>query len=359
MELDITGTGLKYEIGDALGVYPQNNSKAVADFLDWYSVDPSQIVYIDRPDGEGNSQSEVRTVEQLFIQQLDAFGKPGKKFYQFLAVKATADEDKESIAQILKTNEVFDKFVEDYTPTFVDLLKKFPSARPTVDELIKVIPSMKPRHYSIASSQRVHENSVHLLVVLVGWKSVDGVERFGQATQFLVDRKVGDTFTVSIKPSVMKLPESLTAPVVMSGLGTGMAPFRAFIQERWYWKTQGHEVGPMVLYFGSRNRANEYLYGEELEAYNLEGTLPYLRLAFSRDQKQKIYIQHKIQEDAELLHKLLVEEGGSFYLCGPTWPVPDVTDALLESFNASMTGDESKEYLEKLKNHERFVLEVY
>jgi sulfite reductase (NADPH) flavoprotein alpha-component len=359
MELDITGTGLKYDIGDALGVYAQNDLTEVHAFLRMYGVDPSQIVFIDRPDEQGKVKSEVRTVEQLFVHNLDIFGKPGKKFYQYLAAKATNDDHKEEIAHLISDNDKFEQYVNDFTPTFADLLRKFHSARPSIEELIRVIPSMKPRHYSIASSQKMHPNSVHLLIVVVDWVSKDGVQRYGQATRFLVSAKIGDTFTVSVKPSVMKLPPSLEAPVIMSGLGTGMAPFRAFIEERWYWKQQGKKVGPMVLYFGSRNRANEYLYGEELEAYHAEGILTHLRLAFSRDQPQKIYIQHKIQEDSTILFDMMVKDKGAFYLCGPTWPVPDVTDALLHAFTKSMNLEQAHEYLEQLKNDERFVLEVY
>ncbi|KAJ3323965.1 hypothetical protein HDV06_000941 [Boothiomyces sp. JEL0866] len=359
MELDITGTGLTYDIGDALGVYAQNDSEQVHHFLKNYGLNPQQVVYIDRPDGEGNVATELRSIEQIFIHTLDIFGKPGKKFYQYLAVKATDDSEKNEIAAILETTEGFEKFVEDYTPNFADLLAKFPSAKLTVEELLAHVPSMKPRHYSIASSQKKHPNSVHLLIVVVDWESKDGVKRFGQATRFLVNAAIGSTIAVSVKPSVMKLPPSLEAPVIMAGLGTGMAPFRAFIEERMYWKEKGKKVGPMVLYFGSRNRANEYLYGEELEAYHDDGILTHLRLAFSRDQKQKVYIQHKIQEDKDLLHDLIIKQNGSFYLCGPTWPVPDVTEALLQSFVTSMTKEEADNMLEDLKHLERFVLEVY
>ncbi|KAJ3261568.1 hypothetical protein HK103_005406 [Boothiomyces macroporosus] len=359
MELDITGTGLKYDIGDALGVYAQNDVEEVHKFLKSYGLNPQQVVYIDRPDGEGNTVTELRSIEQIFIHTLDIFGKPGKKFYQHLAVKATEDSEKEEIAAILETTEGFEKYVEDYTPTFADLLAMFPSAKLSIEELLVQIPSMKPRHYSIASSQKKHPNSVHLLIVVVDWESKDGVKRFGQATRFLVNAAIGSTISVSVKPSVMKLPPSLEAPVIMAGLGTGMAPFRAFIEERMYWKEKGKKVGPMVLYFGSRNRANEYLYGEELEAYHDDGILTHLRLAFSRDQKQKVYIQHKIQEDKDLLHDLIIKQNGSFYLCGPTWPVPDVTNALLESFVTSMSQEDADHMLEDLKHLERFVLEVY
>jgi sulfite reductase (NADPH) flavoprotein alpha-component len=162
-------------------------------------------------------------------------------------------------------------------------------------------------------------------------------------------------------PSVLRLPASHSQPVIMAGLGTGMAPFRAFIEERAFVKSQGEVVGPMILYFGSRIRANEWLYGSELEQYEREGLVK-LRLAFSRDQKEKIYIQNRIEEDANLLNTLLSsEKSGHFYLCGPTWPVPDVEAAMKTGFRngGGMTKEEADAYLETLKEEGRHVLEVY
>ena len=222
-----------------------------------------------------------------------------------------------------------------------------------------LVPLIKARHYSISSSQRVHKKSIHLLIVLVGWTTKSGEKRYGHATEYLSLARIGEYITVAIKPSIMKLPSSHTAPVVMAGLGTGMAPFRAFIQERWYWKQQGVTIGPMVLYFGSRHRAMEYLYSEELEAYLKDNVLTSIGLAFSRDQPEKIYIQNHIKSDSDELNSMLVSQKGSFYLCGPTWPVSDVTEALLYSFTKTMTNANAEQYLDDMKSSDRFVLEVY
>jgi sulfite reductase (NADPH) flavoprotein alpha-component len=159
----------------------------------------------------------------------------------------------------------------------------------------------------------------------------------------------------------MKLPPLDSQPVIMAGLGTGMAPFRAFIQERAVLKASGVEVGPMVLYFGSRNRRNEYLYGEELEAYHAEGLLTHMGLAFSRDQKQKVYIQHKMQEDSRQLYEYLINEQAHFYLCGPTWPVPDVKDAVVYGLKqyGGIEERDASDLIEEWKEKERYILEVY
>merc|ERR1711871_1442754 len=135
---------------------------------------------------------------------------------------------------------------------------------------------------------KLNPRSVHLLVVAVAWKTPSGRYRMGQCTRYLANLKPGASVTVDIKPSIMHLPPSPSQPIIMAGLGTGMAPFRAFIQERKFQREQGIEVGPIVLYFGARHRHQEYLYGDELEKYYEEGLVTRLGLAFSRDRKNKV-----------------------------------------------------------------------
>lgn len=359
LEFDTTGSNLKYELGDALGVHGHNDYKDVKEFLNWYGLRGEDIVYV--KNGE-TGKKEARTVFQLFSQTLDIFGRPSKKFYEALANYATDPKEKEQLLFLVSSEgkEEYKKRVDD-TVTYDDLLREFTSAKPPVEALVNMITPIKPRHYSIASSQRMFPNQVHLLVVAVDWTTSSGKKRYGQCTRYLANLPVGAEVTVSIKPSVMKLPPLDTQPVIMAGLGTGMAPFRAFIQERAMAKAAGKEVGPMVLYFGSRNRRMEYLYGEELEAYHADGLLTHMGLAFSRDQKEKVYIQHKMKEDAELLHELLVNKNGHFYLCGPTWPVPDVKDAVVYGLKHYGGIDEKKasNLIEEWKEKEKYILEVY
>ena len=146
----------------------------------------------------------------------------------------------------------------------------------------------------------------------------------------------------------------------MAGLGTGAAPFRAFLQHLALVARQGEEVGPVYYYFGSRHQGAEYLYGEEIEAFVLDGIITRAGLAFSRDGPKKVYIQHKMLEDSEALANMLHDEKGVFYLCGPTWPVPDVYEALVNALVKYKGSDPIKagEYLESLKEEERYVLEV-
>ncbi|KAF9952841.1 hypothetical protein BGZ65_005031 [Modicella reniformis] len=370
LEFDTTGTGLRYEIGDALGIHGWNDTQEVLDFIEFYGEKPDTVVLVPRavpknaPEGT-QARHQTNTFLQILQQTLDLFGRPSKRFYADLIPYATNSSEKERLAYLISPEgaEEFKARVDE-TLTHADVLREFPSAHPSTPQLINMLPPIKPRHYSIASSQKAHPNSVHLLVVAVEWTApISAKARFGQCTRYLTSLGVGAKVTVSIKSSVMKLPTSPHQPVIMAGLGTGMAPFRAFIQERAWQKSQGIEVGPMVLYFGSRNRSNEYLYGEELEAYHADGLLTHLRLAFSRDQREKVYIQQKMAEDGTLLHKYLLDSklNGHFYLCGPTWPAGDVKDAIVQSFmdGESCAVVDANRIVNKLKEEERYVLEVY
>lgn len=159
----------------------------------------------------------------------------------------------------------------------------------------------------------------------------------------------------------MKLPPDNMQPLILAGLGTGAAPFRAFLQHRAWLASQSVPVGPVYYYFGSRHQSQEYLYGEEIEAYILDRTITNAGLAFSRDGPRKVYIQHKMLEDAEALARMLYQENGVFYLCGPTWPVGDIYEALCDAlvkYNG-MNKESAGTYLEDLKEEERYVLEVY
>lgn len=246
--------------------------------------------------------------------------------------------------------------------TIAEVLLEFTSARPPWAELVEIVGAIKPRHYSIASSMNMHPDSVHLLVVDHTWVTPQGRLRRGQCTRYLQGLREGEMVTVSVKPSIMKLPASHSTPIVMAGLGTGMAPFRAFLQERLYQQQVNQvDIGEMVLYFGSRSSREEYLYGEELETYLTMGTLTHMGLAFSRDQAHKIYIQHKIREDGALLWRLLHVQRGTFYLCGPTWPAADVQDAITANLEqeGAWSSQRAIDEVMAMKAAERYILEVY
>lgn len=358
IEFDTTNTGLKYEIGDALGVYARNRQCDVQQFLEFYGLNGRDTVTLQNKNG----YDEIRTAQHVCARVLDLFGRPSRRFYEALAPFAKDSKEQAKLEWLSgkEGGHEFKKRVEA-TVTFASILTEFASAKPTLSELVQLVPAIKPRHYSIASSMSMHPNSVHLLVVLVSWTTPSGEQRYGQATKYMVDLEVGAEVSVCVKPSVMTLPTDPMAPVIMAGLGTGMAPFRAFIQERAHQHSMGIKVGPMSLYFGSRSMFQEYLYGDELEAYHQSGLLTHLRCAFSRDGPKKVYIQHKIQEDGRTLHDYLGKSNGQFYLCGPTWPAGDVQDAITAAFEqyGGLDPAAAAAAITELKEHERYILEVY
>ncbi|KAH3675676.1 hypothetical protein WICMUC_002593 [Wickerhamomyces mucosus] len=363
IEFDISGTGLTYDIGEALGVHARNDAGEVLEFLEFYGLNPDAIVQV--PNKEDSNLIELRTLFQSFVENLDLLGKPGKSFYESLSGFATDDKEKEKL-KFLSSPEGSSElkiYQDEEFFSYSDILKLFPSAHPSIEELVKLIPTLKRREYSISSSQKLHPNEVHLLIVVVDWIDKRQRKRFGQCSKYLSELKVGSELVVSVKPSVMKLPPLSTQPVIMSGLGTGLAPFKAIIEEKIWQKQQGLEIGEIHLYLGSRHQREEYLYGELWEAYKSEGILTHIGAAFSRDQPEKVYIQDKIRDNIDELSKLVVEKQGVFYLCGPTWPVPDIT-AVLEDIVANDAKARGVEIdavreVEEMKENSRYILEVY
>lgn len=363
IEFDITGTGLTYDIGESLGVHGRNDPEEVYRFIKFYGLDADELVQV--PNKDNSDIVEVRTVFQAFTENLDLLGKPPKRFYETLAPFATDEKEKKQL-ELLGSAEgaaELKKYQDEEFYSFSDILELFPSAKPSLAELLVLIPTLKRREYSIASSQKMHPNAVHLLIVVVDWVDNRKRKRFGQCSRYLSQLAIGTELVVSVKPSVMKLPPLSTQPIVMSGLGTGLAPFKAFVEEKIWQKQQGMEIGEVYLYLGARHRKEEYLYGELWEAYKAAGVITHIGAAFSRDQPEKIYIQDRIRQTLPELKEAIIKKEGSFYLCGPTWPVPDITAALediveTEAKERGVEIDAARE-VEEMKENSRYILEVY
>ncbi|KAJ5051796.1 uncharacterized protein L3040_001567 [Drepanopeziza brunnea f. sp. 'multigermtubi'] len=363
IEFDLGSSGLTYNIGEALGIHAENDINDVVEFMNFYGLNAEDVVEV--PSREDPNVLETRTVFQSLVQNIDIFGKPPKKFYESLAEFADDEAEKKELLTLGSPEgaNMFKRRSEVDTITYADVLLEFTSAHPSFHDIAQIISPMKRREYSIASSQMVGPTTVALMIVVVNWVDTKGRDRFGQATRYLSQLQIGAKVTASVKPSVMKLPAKDTAPLIMAGLGTGLAPFRAFVQHRAMQKAQGKEIGSILLYMGSRHQREEYLYGEEWEAYQDAGVITLLGRAFSRDQPEKIYIQDRMRQTISEIIKAYIKEEGAFYLCGPTWPVPDVTEVLEEAIarDAKAGGkkiDPRKE-IERLKEEMRYVLEVY
>lgn len=363
IEFDLGTTGLTYKIGEALGIHAENDVADVEAFIQFYGLNADDLVQV--PSRDSSAVTELRTVHQALVQNVDILGKPPKRFYEALAEFATDETEKKKLEALGSQAGAadFKQRTEVDTLTYVDVLEEFASARPSFHDLVKIVSPLKRREYSIASAQAVTPGSVSLMIVVVDWVDSRGRTRYGQATRYLSRLAAGAAVTVSVKPSVMKLPVKDTAPLIMAGLGTGLAPFRAFVQYRAMQKAQGKEIGAILLYLGARHQREEYLYGEEWEAYRDAGVVTLIGAAFSRDQPQKIYIQDRMRQTVGDIVQAYIRDEGSFYLCGPTWPVPDVTAVLQEAIAAEAKAAgkkvDAKKEIEKLKEEGRYVLEVY
>lgn len=369
LSLSIKEANLNYFVGDALGIYGWNEETEIKSFIRWLNFNEDEII-------EFNFSNEIddevlpqyMTIFKCFQQFLDLFGKPSKSFYETLSKKVTQKNEKDILRFIASSlgSSMMKKLTEVDKLNYIDSIKQYAKSHNlTIYDIISFIPLIKPRHYSIASSQNFKPDCIDLLIVEVNWTNSFGIQRKGQCTGYLNQLKIGDQVLVCLKDSVMRLPEVSTQPIIMAGLGTGMAPFRAFIQERAYQKNvKGLEIGPILYYFGSRSRFSEYLYGDEIENYLLEGIISHSRLSFSRDSplRKKEYIQDLMRLDQKLIINMLLNLDGHFYLCGPTWPVQDIYNVILDGIlmeNELVEKEVGVKILEGLKNEERYVLEVY
>mmetsp|Transcript_52341 Transcript_52341/g.117868 ORF Transcript_52341/g.117868 Transcript_52341/m.117868 type:complete len:517 (-) Transcript_52341:135-1685(-) len=367
-EVDIKGTNIEHLCngahGKALSVYATNDTEKVALFIKEMGLNPQQIVSaedIAPPDEDGTVV--LTTVEKLFTQYLDIFGKPTREFLKKLFPFAQDIQEKVAIAELTldrKMEEFQDRQLRSLT--FADYITEFKSLKIPADKYTELIPTVKQRVYSICSSSDLHPGKCQLLVVREDWQAKGGDTKFGLCSSFLTFIKAGKWCVGHSTHSVMQIPEDKMAPVFMAGLGTGLAPFRAFVEQRKFDKNHGHKVGPMTLFFGGRYSRAEYYYRDEFEAYEKEGLVKCCN-AWSRDTAKKIYVQHKILEEADSIWQHLGAKGskGYFFLCGSKQPEKDVFAALLEIFRTkgNMSDAEARKLMDQLQADGRYVTEVY
>jgi sulfite reductase (NADPH) flavoprotein alpha-component len=247
--------------------------------------------------------------------------------------------------------------VEPENADLLDLLEAFPSARPPLADLLRTLPALKPRLYSIASSLRATPGQVHLCVGVVR-DARRGRVRQGVASCFLAERAIDHgAIPAFIQTSHFRLPADPKTPVIMVGPGTGIAPFRAFLQER-----AAHGLrGRTWLFFGDRRRATDLLFGDELHAWLADATLAKLDLAFSRDQREKIYVQDRMRAQAADLWRWL-QEGAHFYVCGDALRMANDVDAALRGIAMSegrLDEAQARDWIVALARQGRYLRDVY
>jgi sulfite reductase (NADPH) flavoprotein alpha-component len=347
VEIDLKGSGLTYEVGDSLGVYPENCPELVEGVLAALGASGDDPVTL--RDGETVPARQALATACVLNQC-------SHRVLCLLAQWATDPAEARQLQALVEDDP--DDFLEGQD--LLDLLELFPSARGSIGELAPALSPLQPRLYSIASSLKVHPDQVHLTVGVVRYAK-DGCPRprKGVASTFLAERvRPGVTVKVFVQPSHgFRLPPGGDTPVILVGPGTGIAPFRAFLQERRAVGARGRNW----LFFGDQRRDCDFLYQEELEAYLRSGLLTRLDLAFSRDQREKIYVQHRMLENAAQLWAWL-EEGASFYVCGDARRMARDVDATLHRIVAEQGGrseEAAKAYVAEMKRAKRYQRDVY
>lgn len=343
--ISLEGSGLNYEVGDALGVLPANCPALVSDILAVLGCDGEEGVKA--PDGSETSFRNALLRHYRVTQ-------PASSLLEAIAERAQSAELKNLLAPENKA--ALEKHL--HGREVIDFLIAHPLARFTPPEFIGLLRKLNPRLYSIASSPKAHPGEVHLCVGIVRYESY-GRSRKGVCSTLLADRVEGDTaLPIFVQTSHgFRLPGSGDTPVIMVGPGTGIAPFRAFLEERQAAAARGRNW----LFFGDQKRATDFLYRDELETMFKDGVLTKLDLAFSRDQAEKIYVQHRMLEHAKELFAWL-EDGAHFYVCGDAKRMAkDIDTALHEIIQKAggKTAEQAVEYVAKLKSAKRYQRDVY
>jgi len=347
----LKGSGLSYRAGDALGVFPENCDELVEEILAEFDATGQEPTLT--PEG-GVVPARVALQKGYVINQTS------DEFLARLSELAARDDQRERLQLLARNDE--ESFLEGRD--VLDILHDFPSARPReardVGALISALSPMRPRLYSISSSPLAHPSEVHLTVGVVRYGR-DGSPRArkGVASTFLSERALhGGKVGVFVQPSHgFAPPQNPDVPMIMVGPGTGIAPFRAFLEER---RELGHG-GKNWLFFGDQKRDTDFLYGNELEAFVHAGHLTRLDLAFSRDQAQKIYVQHKMLEGGADLWRWL-EEGGHFYVCGDASRMAKDVDGALHQIietHGGLSEDNARDYVAAMSKSGRYGRDVY
>jgi len=265
-----------------------------------YGIDHHSVLKLNDLQDRKQPLPPVVTVGQLFTEVLDVFGKPPRRFYETLQMAAKEGSERAEL-EFLLSKEGKDKLkkLQKETVTYADLMQMFPSSHLSLEYLLDHVPRIKPRLYSIASSHEMHKDSVHLCIVKDDWVTPSGKQRHGLCTRYLAGLSLGSTpdlVSGKMNAAGITIPDTHSLPCVMVGLGTGIAPFRAMVEDREVARIRGETVGPMALFFGARYRRTDFTYGDEFEDYHSsgKGILTLLSTAFSRDQEHKIYVQDRI-----------------------------------------------------------------
>ncbi|MBO3636110.1 assimilatory sulfite reductase (NADPH) flavoprotein subunit [Bacillus subtilis] len=346
VELSLEGSGLTYEPGDSLGVYPENDPELVELLLKEMNWDPEEIVTL-------NKQGDVRPLKEALIShyEITVLTKP---LLEQAAQLTGSDELRELLAPGNEEN--VKAYIEGRD--LLDLVRDYGPFSVSAQEFVSILRKMPARLYSIASSLSANPDEVHLTIGAVRYDA-HGRERKGVCSILCAERlQPGDTLPVYVQHNQnFKLPKDPETPIIMVGPGTGVAPFRSFMQER---EETGAE-GKAWMFFGDQHFVTDFLYQTEWQNWLKDGVLTKMDVAFSRDTEEKVYVQHRMLEHSAELFEWL-QEGAAVYICGDEKHMAhDVHNTLLEIIEkeGNMSREEAEAYLADMQQQKRYQRDVY
>jgi sulfite reductase (NADPH) flavoprotein alpha-component len=344
-EIDLSGWGLNYEVGDSMTVWPTNDPALIDEIIKKIGAKGDEAV----KGPNGNT-----TLREAFFRDC-RITQTTPKFLKAIAERAVNGAP--LLSELLKKERKQDLDTYLWGMEVIDFLIEHPSIKWTPQGFVDMLAKLLPRMYSISSSLKGHPNQVHFTIDVVHYES-RGRKRKGVCSTFLAERAEGVPIPVFPNTSKFRLPEDGNTPIIMVGPGTGIAPFRAYLQER---KAIGAQ-GKSWLFFGSQHEDCNYFYRDELEQYQRDGFLARCDCAWSRDQASKSYVQHKMLENAAEIWKWLNGEGAHVFVCGDARRMAKDVDAALRKIiqeQGAKTEEQTNEYVEKLKSEKRYKRDVY
>lgn len=350
---DLGSSGIKYEPGDSLGAFGCNSPELVKEVLACLGFDPE---YPLKREGNDNGFTVLR--EALTRDYI--LNRANRKIVTAMVERVPQGESRNRLTELANNSDLLCEYLD--TRDFVDVLREFPEVRfDRPESFLAQLTPVTPRLYSIASSLAVHPGEVHLCVAVVRYDT-HGRPKKGLASGFLADH--ADVFVKSVpvyvQPSrTFRLPADRSRDIIMIGPGTGIAPFRAFVEQRKHDAAQGRNW----LFFGEQHQATDFLYESEWKQFLASGHLHRLDLAFSRDQPQKIYVQHRMREQAKEMWSWL-QNGAYVYVCGDAKHMAkDVHETLIEiaRTQGGMSAEGASEYVNVtlMKTEKRYLRDVY
>jgi NADPH-ferrihemoprotein reductase len=367
--LDVSGLDTPYQTADNLHVLPENSTQDVDRLLAWWDMDGSRVFNL-IPTGPGTHKAYFPTpvsVRDALTRYVDLGGKVDRTMINHFAHWAADEGEKARMLRLSSSDgkAEYKSWAHDSQRSVLEMFEAFPSVRPPLEYVFRLVPRITPRAYTICSSAVTHPREAHIVVSILNSKKPgsEGAARWmrGVCSNHVARATVGSTLRVYLRPSTFKLPSDSARPVIMVGPGTGIAPMRAFMYERRQQAARGEPVGPTALFFGCRRSDTDFVYKEEVMQFSNDGTLSMCELAFSREGAEKVYVQHKLAEKGAQVWEWL-QGGGHFYVCGATSMGRDVRACVegIISGHGGKSAREAREYVEQMiANDHRYVEELW